>query len=76
MDAGQAPRAGAKVLFVSVEGKSIQHTTTADDKGAFRARLNAGGWLVYTYDAQGRPVFSRRVELVVDRAISLTLVNR
>ena len=64
------------MLFVSVEGKSIQHTTTADAQGAFRARLNAGGWLVYTHDEHGRPVFSRRVEVLANHAVTMTLVNR
>jgi Carboxypeptidase regulatory-like domain len=76
VDKGRAPRAGARVLFVSVEGKNIQHTVTADADGAFRTRLSAGGWLVYTHDANGRPVFSRRVEVQADRAVTMTLVNR
>jgi hypothetical protein len=76
VDARRTPRSGARVLFVSVEGKAIQHTATADDNGAFRAKLDAGGWLVYTYDGRGRPVFSRRVEVPSDRAVTMTLVNR
>jgi hypothetical protein len=76
VDARRSPRAGARVLFVSVEGKTIQRAATADGQGAFRARLAAGGWLVYTYDGQGRPVFSRRVEVPGDRTVSMTLVNR
>jgi hypothetical protein len=76
VDAGRSPKAGARVLFVSVEGKSIQHTATADAQGAFQARLAAGGWLVYTYDGRGQPVFSRRVDVPADRAVSMTLVNR
>jgi hypothetical protein len=76
LDASKAPRAGARVLFVSVEGKNIQRTTTADAKGAFQVRLTAGGWLVYTYDNRGLPVFSRRIEVPADRAVTMTLVNR
>jgi len=76
VNSGRTPRSGAKVLFVSVEGKNIQRTATADDKGVFRAKLDKGGWLVYTYDNQGRPVFSRRVEVPADRAVTMTLVNR
>jgi hypothetical protein len=76
VDTSRAGHGGARVLFVSVEGKTIQHTVTADDSGAFRARLSAGGWLVYTHDANGRPVFSRRVEVKTDRPVNMTLVNR
>jgi hypothetical protein len=76
IDKGRSPRAGARVLFVSVEGKNIQHTVTADADGAFRTRLTAGGWLVYTHDAAGRPVFSRRVEVQADRPVTMTLVHR
>jgi hypothetical protein len=76
VDKGRSPRAGARVLFVSVEGKNIQHTVTADASGSFRARLTAGGWLVYTHDEQGRPVFSRRVEVQADRPVTMTLVHR
>ncbi len=65
------------MLFVSVERKSIQQTVTADNSGAFRTRLSSGGWLVYTHDANGRPVFSRRVEVQEDRpVVNMTLVNR
>jgi hypothetical protein len=76
VDSSRSARPGARVLFVSVEGKTIQHTVTADSKGGFRTRLNAGGWLVYTHDEGGRPVFSRRIEVQVDRPVSMTLVNR
>jgi hypothetical protein len=76
VDRDRSPRAGARLLFVSVEGKNIQHTVTSDAEGAFQARLSTGGWLVYTHDAQGRPVFSRRVEVPSERTLTMTLVNR
>jgi hypothetical protein len=76
VDKGRSPRGGVRVLFVSVEGKNIQHTVTADAGGAFQTRLASGGWLVYTHDANGKPVFSRRVEVPSDRTVNMTLVNR
>jgi hypothetical protein len=72
----RSPHGGAKVLLVSADAKSNQQTVTADRDGAFRARVEAGGWLVYTHDERGRPVFSRRVEVPSDRSLSLTITQR
>jgi hypothetical protein len=74
--ADQSPRGGAKVLLVSADSKGNQQTVTADRDGVFRARVEAGGWLVYTHDAAGKPIFSRRVEVPADRPLSLTLTQR
>jgi hypothetical protein len=76
LDANQKPRASARILFVSVERKSLQRTATAERDGSFSAHLSAGGWLVYTYDGNGRPVFARRVEVPAGRSVQVTLVNR
>jgi hypothetical protein len=76
VDGGRQALAGAKVLFVNVERKSDRHTATADRSGNFRAELSEGAWLVYTHDDQGKPVFSRRVEVPAGRSIQLTLVSR
>jgi hypothetical protein len=76
LDADRQPRASARVLFVSVDRKSLQRTARADRDGVFTAELSAGGWLVYTYDARDRPVFLKRVEVPVGRSIQVTLVNR
>jgi hypothetical protein len=76
VDGSRQPRASARVLFVSVDRKSLQHTATADREGTFSTKLSAGGWLVYTHDARGRPVFSRRIEVPEDRPVQMTLVNR
>jgi hypothetical protein len=72
----RTPGAGARVLLVSVDAKSNQQTLTADRDGAFRASVAAGGWLVYTHDEGGRPVFSRRIEVPGDRPLSMTLTQR
>lgn len=76
VDAERYPLSGVRVLFVSVEKKSMQETAQADRDGVFRSRLSSGGWLVYTYDLKGRPVFSRRIEVPSDRGVTMTLVNR
>lgn len=76
VDASRAPRSGVRILLVSTDAKTDQHTLTASGDGSFGARVNTGGWLVYTYDAQGRPVFSRRIEVPADRELSMTLVQR
>jgi hypothetical protein len=67
---------GARVLFVCVEKKSTQVTATADGNGQFRANLSEGAWLVYTHDGNGKPVFSRRVEVPSGRNVQVTLVSR
>jgi len=64
------------VLFVSVERKKDQQTVTTDGRGSFSAKLRAGGWLAYTYDERGRPVFLRRVEVKQTKAAPITLVSR
>jgi hypothetical protein len=76
LDGARQGRANTRVLFVSVDRKSVQRTATTDREGNFSAQLSAGGWLVYTYDGNGRPVFSRRVEVPAGRSVQVTLVNR
>ena len=76
VDASRAPRSGVKILLVSAESRSVQQTVTADQNGKFAAAVVTGGWLVYTHDERGRPVFSRRVEVPSDRGVSMTLVQR
>ena len=76
VDASRAPRSGVKILLVSAESRSIQQTVTADQNGKFAAAVGSGGWLLYTHDEKGRPVFSRRVEVPSDRGVSMTLVQR
>lgn len=76
LDGGKNPLSNAKVLFVAADRKSNQFTTTTDRDGNFRTRLTAGGWLVYTYDHDGKPVFSRRVEVPSGRGVEFTLVSR
>ena len=76
VDASRTPRSGVKILLVSAESRSVQKTITADQDGKFAAQVGSGGWLLYTHDERGRPVFSRRVEVPSDRGVSMTLVQR
>ena len=70
------PLAGSKVLFVSADEKTVQYQATTDADGVFRTRLASGGWLVYTFDAKGKPVFSRRIEVAEAKGVNFTLVKR
>lgn len=76
VDDARLPRSGARVLFVSVEEKRTQFEATTTADGVFRAKLPSGGWLVYTFDAKGKPVFSRRVEVPAGKGVNFTLVSR
>lgn len=76
VQADRTPRAGAKILLVSVDAKTNQRTVTADRDGSFATSVGVGGWLVYTHDEQGRPVFSRRIEVPADQLFTLTVMQR
>ena len=76
LQSDRSPRSGAQVLLVSADARSNQQKVTADQDGVFRTRVEAGGWLVYTHDENGKPVFSRRVEVSADRPLSMTLTQR
>ena len=72
----QRVHAGAKVLFISAERHGVQETTQADGQGQFRVSLASGEWLVYVYDADGKPVFQRKIEVKGKSASPFTLVSR
>jgi hypothetical protein len=76
LTAGRAPRAGARVLFVSAEKRGEQRTVAADRDGKFNASLGAGDWLVYVYNPSGKPVFYRRIEVRAKIPMPLTIVSR
>jgi len=70
------PRANSRVLFVWAENKNRQFQTTTDADGNFRTRLDAGAWLIYTFDTTGKPVFHRRIDVSDKKEVSFTLVSR
>jgi hypothetical protein len=75
-DRDRLPRANTRVLFVSAAEKSEQYQTTTDADGIFRTRLDKGGWLVYTFDSNGKPVYNRRIDVASTKAVTFTLVSR
>jgi hypothetical protein len=75
-DAGRVPMANSRVLFVSAAEKTEQYEAKTDADGVFRTRLAEGGWLVYTFDTNGKPVFSRRIEVGAEKGVNFTLVKR
>jgi hypothetical protein len=72
----QAPRAGAQVLFVSVQRQAPQQTVTAGNDGQFRVQLASGSWLVYVQGVDGKPVFHSRIEVQNDNDQLVKLVSR
>jgi hypothetical protein len=70
------PQKSARVLFVSIDRERTQEEVGTDVSGAFRVSLASGQWLVYTYGADGRPVFQRKVDVRDDESSRLTLDNR
>jgi len=69
-------QANARVLFISGDAQRTQRTTTADTAGRFHVTLASGSWLVYVYNAQGKPVFNQRVEVNGKDSQLVKLVNR
>ena len=74
--ADRTPHAGAKLLFVSADRQGAQESVTADVEGRFRTTLASGGWLVYVQDADGRPVFHEKVDVLDGAPQTMTLVSR
>jgi hypothetical protein len=72
----QIAQANARVLFISADPQRVQRGATADTTGRFKVSLTSGGWLVYVYGADGKPVFNRRVEVTGKESQLVKLVNR
>ncbi len=70
----EAPRPGAKLLFVSADRKEAPQSVTADAGGKFRLTLASGAWLVYLNEG-AEPTFQTRIE-VREETKSLRLVSR
>jgi hypothetical protein len=69
----QAPRPGAKILFVSLDKQGARQTVTADAAGKFQADLTYGSWLVYLHDAADSPVFQRKLDVRAQETNEVTL---
>jgi hypothetical protein len=72
----RVPQGNVRLLFVNVDPRTDQQTTTTDASGRFRASLAGGEWLVYTQDASGRPIFQQKVRIGGVEPFQMTLVSR
>jgi hypothetical protein len=68
--------AGARVLFVNAEQNVPRQTALADGAGTFRVALSSGGWLVYVDDANGKPVFQKKIHVQERQAYLVSLAMR
>lgn len=71
-----APRANARVTFVSADRLSPTQTAFANSAGRFHANLPAGGWLVYLDAPNGTQIYHSRIEVNASQAAPITLVSR
>jgi hypothetical protein len=69
----QAPQAGAKILFVSLDKQGTRQTVTANAAGKFQTDLTSGSWLVYLHDAADTPIFQRKVDIRSQETNEVTL---
>lgn len=72
----QAPRSGAKVLFVSTTRQGPQESVTADRSGQFHVTLASGGWLVYLNGPDGKLTFHSKIEVRPEQNRQVLLVSR
>jgi hypothetical protein len=71
-----APRSGAKLVFVHLQARDRQQQVVADQSGQFQVTLASGGWLVYVNDSNDRLVYHSRLDLHEGDEGNLTLVSR
>jgi hypothetical protein len=73
----KAPRAGARVMFVSADRQRTQRNVTADDDGKFRVTLASGGWLVYVHGPDGKLEFQEKIDVQqANEPRQMTLTSR
>jgi hypothetical protein len=70
---GDAPRANAKLVFVTASGARQQ--ATADANGKFQVTLASGSWLVYV-DGEGQSAFHSRINLADNEIRQVVLVAK
>jgi hypothetical protein len=73
---GNAPQAGARILFVSMSRQGPQEAVTANAAGQFQVSLASGGWLVYIHGPDGKPVYHSKIEVRNNETRQVTLVSR
>jgi len=72
----QRPQAGARLLVISDDAQRTRQEVRADASGQFNVTLASGGWVLYTYGADGRPVFQQKIEVAEKEKTFVKLVNR
>ncbi len=72
----QRPQAGARVLLISANSQRTRQEARADASGQFHVTLSSGGWLLYTYAANGQPVFQQKIDVGEKEKTIVRLVNR
>jgi hypothetical protein len=72
----ETPFAGAHILFVNSEQNLPRQTIRADAAGSFHVALASGGWLIYVDDADGRPVFQKKIHVQENQAYLVSLAMR
>ena len=70
------PAVSTRLVFVNADRKEGRKEVVTDNAGRFTTQLTSGGWLVYVEDAQGKPVFSRALQVHPDRNELVRLVSR
>jgi len=70
------PMAGARILFVNAERNVPRQATLSDGAGTFHVALSSGGWLIYVDDADGHPVFQKKIQVQEQQAYLVSLAMR
>ncbi len=77
VQANWQPANNSRLVFINAERRESRKEVTADNAGRFEAQLTSGSWLVYIEDAQGKPVFSRQIDVKsLGRTELVRLVSR
>jgi hypothetical protein len=63
VQANWQPANSSRLVFINAERREARREVTTDNAGRFQAQLTSGSWLVYIEDAQGKPVFSRQIDV-------------
>jgi hypothetical protein len=71
-----APRAGARLLFVSANLSGPRHEVTANATGRFHVALASGSWNVFVSRPDGGRDYHSRIEVTGNQPPFLTLVSR
>jgi hypothetical protein len=71
-----APRANARVVFVSLKPQEPRRSALADTAGRFSVALAEGPWMIYLDDGNGQQMFHSQIEVRAAQQRNLTVVSR